>query len=140
MKRCFPSHHRAPGGVGSLLSVLKIPSVRGVALSDSGRASHDPPQGLTALTPEAVKKLNGRDALLRVRDGKLNTDAEPRPYQIRSLRRSEFFHSSPLERGIGHFHPRWCSQRSSLEVNTALHRLLRIEERQAEERVFGGGF
>ncbi|MCI0627820.1 MAG: hypothetical protein L0387_40245, partial [Acidobacteria bacterium] len=28
--------------------------------------------------PEAVKKLNGRDALLRVRDGKPNTDAEHR--------------------------------------------------------------
>jgi hypothetical protein len=30
------------------------------------------------VSPGAVKKVNGRDALLRVRDGKLNTDAEHR--------------------------------------------------------------
>jgi len=37
--------------------------------------------------PEAVKKLNGRDALLRVRDGKPQDGrGAPRPYRIRFMR------------------------------------------------------
>ena len=36
------------------------------------------PSGACGASPEAVKKLSGRDALRRVRDGKANTDAEHR--------------------------------------------------------------
>ncbi len=50
--------------------------------------------------PEAVKKLNGRGALLRVRDGKPNTDAEHRvPTRITFIRPTEFPHNSRLLSG-----------------------------------------
>ena len=57
----------------------------GIASADlqPSRFVRQPPDGYatavaTPSPPEAVKKFNGRDALLRVRDGKPNTDAEHR--------------------------------------------------------------
>ena len=45
---------------------------------------------------EAVEKLNGRNALLRVRDGKPNTDAEHRgPTGSRLYDQSKCFHCFP---------------------------------------------
>jgi hypothetical protein len=38
----------------------------------------NPLKASPSFPPEAVTKSNGRDALLRVRDGRLNTDAEHR--------------------------------------------------------------
>ena len=46
--------------------------------------------------PEAVKKFNGRDALLRVRDAKPKTDAGHRVPTESGLRvQTNFFHPSP---------------------------------------------
>jgi hypothetical protein len=52
-------------------------------------------------SPEAVKKFNGRDALLRVRDAKPNTDAEhraPLPDHVYTTKRS--FSLLPLTKRI----------------------------------------
>jgi len=55
---------------------------------------------LRLLSPEGVKKPNGRDSLLRVRDGKLKHGrGAPRPYQIRYLRRPEFLSQLPFDKG-----------------------------------------
>ncbi len=54
------------------------------------------PRAAPPLCPEAVKKLNGRDALLRVRDGKPNTDAEHRvPTGLGLYAQANFF-TAPL--------------------------------------------
>ena len=45
---------------------------------------------------EAVKKFNGRDALLRVRDGKPNTDAEHRVPTESGLQAQTNFFTAPL--------------------------------------------
>ncbi len=49
--------------------------------------------------PEAVKKFNGRDALLRVRDGKPKTDAEHRVPTGSGLCAQPIFFTAPLTKG-----------------------------------------
>ena len=55
--------------------------------------SNETPQ---ATAPEAVKQFNGRDALLRVRDGKPKTDAEHRVPTPADLQAKTDFFTAPL--------------------------------------------
>ncbi len=65
------------------------------------------------LTPEAVKKVNGRDALLRVRDGKPNTDAEHRvPTESGLQTQTNFFTA-----------PRWGEGSRTADEHSSLIRL-----------------
>ncbi len=83
--------------------------VGGIAISD--RSTPFPSDALLELfpriaaactpsppAPEALKKLNGRDALLRVRDGKPNTDAEHRVPTGSGLYAQPNFFTAPLSR------------------------------------------
>ena len=61
------------------------------------RQAFQPDLEVLDLSREAEDEVDGRNALLRVRDGKPNTDAEHRaPYRITFIRSTEF-----LEEGVG---------------------------------------
>ena len=85
---------RAPN---SPLTKGEAPEARGL----SGKAGK--PGGkdrATTATPPPVKRLRGRDALLRVRDARLNTDAEHRvPTESRFAGSNQFLDKSPAPKG-----------------------------------------